>query len=62
MTKHAKKVKKLLESYKPAFMRMMRAKESIEMYRAQMLRSPSLSGMPHGSDITDLSDYLAELE
>lgn len=62
MTRHAKQAKKLLESYKPAFMRLMRAKENIERYRSQLLKSPSLSGMPHGNDMRDMSDYVAELE
>jgi len=62
MTKHAKQVKKLLESYKPAFMKMMRAKENIERCKSQLLRSPALNGMPHGSDLRDISDYVAELE
>lgn len=43
-------------------MRLMRAKENIERYRSQLLKSPSLSGMPHGNDMRDMSDYVAELE
>lgn len=62
MTKHAKKVKRLLDSYKPAFMKMMRAKEEIEKLKSQMLKSPSLSGMPQGNEVHDLSDYVANLE
>lgn len=62
MTKYAKKVKRLLDSYKPAFMKMMRAKEEIEKLKSQMLKSPSLSGMPQGNEVHDLSDYVANLE
>lgn len=62
MTKHAKIVKRLLDSYKPAFMKMMRAKEEIEKLKSQMLKSPSLSGMPQGNEVHDLSDYVANLE
>lgn len=62
MTKHAKTVKRLLDSYKPAFLKMMRAKEEIEKLKSQMLKSPSLSGMPQGNEVHDLSDYVANLE
>lgn len=62
LSKHARQAKKLLESYRPAFMRLMRAKENIERYRAQLLKSPTLNGIPHGSDTHDMSDYVAELE
>ena len=62
MTKHAKQVRKLLESYKPAFMKLMRAKENIERYQSQILKSPALNGIPSGTDVRDISDYIAELE
>ena len=62
MTRHAKQAKKLLESYKPAFMKLMRAKENIERYQSQILKSPALNGIPSGTDVRDISDYIAELE
>lgn len=62
MTRHAKQAKKLLESYKPAFMKLMLAKEKIERYQSQLLKSPTLSGIPSGTDVRDMSDYIAELE
>ena len=62
MSRHALKAKKQLEAYKSAFMRMMRAKEQIERLKSQLLKSPSLSGMPQGSAKHDLSDYAANLE
>lgn len=62
MSRHALKAKKQLEAYKSAFMRMMRAKEQIERLKSQLLKSPTLSGMPQGNTKHDLSDYAANLE
>lgn len=62
MTQHAEKAKKFLEGYKTAYYKLIEAKERIIKYREQMLRSPSISGMPHGTDKHDLADYVAGLE
>ena len=59
---HAEKAKEFLETYKTAFYRLMQEKEKVLKYRDQLLKSPTLSGMPHGTDLHDLSDYVAHLE